>query len=218
MTAAAEDGGGDRRDYSEYRAWYAWVLRHTRWIPPVLMWIGHYALWVMPVYIVAAIAADATGRPYWSAWVGGAAIIAFWGAIIIDNSYHSAKLCERCMGATPLDPQAAVERWKPALKADHRNKLILLILLANFVWVFGVGNVLVDGAHWAGIPKHHDVWAYFLQDLSTLIIIPAYWLIQRVHRDLYPWCPWCHWDDGGDEEKVPDPDPEDHGVKPPVLS
>ena len=122
------------------------------------------------------------------------------------------------MGATPLDPQAAVERWKPALKADHRNKLILLILLANFVWVFGVGNVLVDGAHWAGIPKHHDVWAYFLQDLSTLIIIPAYWLIQRVHRDLYPWCPWCHWDDGGDEEKVPDPDPEDHGVKPPVLS
>jgi hypothetical protein len=213
MTTAAEDGG-DRRDIRQYRPWYAWVLRHTRWVQPALMWVGHFSLWLFIPYVVLSLTTDLAGRPTWLGWVALPALVLFWGSVLIDNSYHAAKLCERCMGGTPLDPEASVDKWRPALRLDHRNGLMLLILLANLIWTFGVGNLLVDGAHWAGLPRHHDTWAYLLQDLPSLVIISSYWIIQRVHRDLYPWCPWCHWGDGGDEETVPDPDPEGNGVKP----
>jgi hypothetical protein len=206
-TATAGEGDG-----SQYRPWFRFLWRHTRWVPSALMWIGHYSLWLFIPYLVLSIATDAAGRPDWLSWIALPALIAFWGSVIIDNGYHSAKLCERCMGGTPLDPQAAVEKWRPALRADHRNGMILAILLANIAWTFGAGSLLVNGG--LGLPKHHDVWAYLLQDIPSLIIITSYWIIVRVHRDLYPWCPWCHWGDGGKHEAVPDPDPEDHGVKP----
>jgi hypothetical protein len=205
MTTAAEDGDGRR---------YAWMRRHTGWMPGALMWTGHYALWMTIPYIVLTVISDVTGQPGWLTWVLAPAIVLFYGSVIIDSQYHHARLCGRCFAAAPLDPQAAVDKWRPVLRADHKNRMILAILGANFLWSVLIGSLLVDGVRWAGLPAHHAAWAYLLHDLPVIVIVISYWVMARKHRDLYPWCPWCHWRDGGDEEEIPDPDPEDHGVKP----
>ena len=206
MTTAAEDGGGRRRG--------AWVRRHAGWVPGALMWTGHYALWMTIPCIVLIVISDVTGRPGWMSWVLAPALLLFYAPLIIDRQYHHARLCDRCFAATPLDTQAAVDKWRLVLRANHRGRLILAILLANLLWGILAAALLITGVRWAGLPAHHSAWAYLLQDLPVIITVASYWAMTRKHRDLYPWCPWCHWGDGGDEEKAPDSDPEDHGVKP----
>jgi hypothetical protein len=179
------------------------------------MLAGHYALWLAIPFTALIIAADATGRPGWLTWTEAGAQAAFIAALIISFTYHDAKLCERCMAATPLDPQAAVNRWRPALRLDHTRWLLLIVLIANLAWGQLTAYLFINGVHALGLPRHHAPWAYFTQDIPMVIIIVGYWTILRVHRNLYPWCPWCKWGrGGGPQEAVPDPDPEDHGVKP----
>jgi len=202
MTTAADD------NYGRYRAWYAWVLRHTRWLQPFLLWCGHYILWLLALYAAAVLAVDLAGRPDILTWAETGA----WGVmmilVVVSMTYHQAKLCERCAGSTPLDPQAAVEKWKPALRLNHRNTLIPVILIANIAWQAAIGDLVVGGVHAWGLPRHHDIWAYLLQDIPALIILGGFFVIDWIHRNLYPWCPWCHWGGEGDAEIVPDPDPE----------
>jgi hypothetical protein len=218
MTATTGDSGHGP-DYSQYRPWAAWLHRHTRWVPPALMWAGHYCLWFAIPFIVLILADDGAGRPVGLTGAVTAGWFVFIAAIITDRNYHAPRLCERCMGAAPLDPQAAVERWRPALRADHNQRLMFTLLAANLIWIIGTQNLLVNGIRAAGLPAHHDVWAYCLQDIPSLIIMVAYFIAVRIHRDLYPWCPWCHWGDGGGpEETAPVPDPEDHGARNPSLS
>jgi hypothetical protein len=198
MTTAAEDGGDRRRG--------AWVRRRAEWVPGALMWTGHYALWMTIPYIVLTVISDTTGQPDWELWAAVPAIMLFYGSVLIDSQYHHARLCDRCFAAAPLDPQAAVDRWRPVLRTYHRRGVVLVFLAAAFGWSI-LSALLVTGAY-------HTAWAYLLHDLPVIVIVTSYWAMSRKHRDLYPWCPWCHWRDGGDEEKAPDPDPEDHGVKP----
>ena len=133
MTAATGDGG-DHRDYSQYRPWFAWVLRHTRWIPPALMWAGHYFLWLSLPFAALILAGDGTGRPGWLGVLAAAGWFVWFAAVFTDIRYHAPRLCERCMGATPLDPQAAVERWRPALRANHSRWILLGLLIVNLFW------------------------------------------------------------------------------------
>lgn len=200
MTTASDD-------YSRHRPWLAWVLRHTRWTRPGLMWTGHYILALLAAYAAVVLATDLAGRPDALVWTETGLWI--WALLLIITSvtYHQARLCRRCAGGTPLDPEAAVEKWRPALRLDHRNLLVLAVLLANICWQVLTGNLIVSGVHALGLPRHHDVWAYLLQDIPGLIIVGGYFAVDHIHRKLYPWCPWCHWRDGGEEETVPEPDP-----------
>jgi len=121
-------------DDSQYRPWFRFVRRHTRWCPPALMRLGHHALWLTVPFMALVLAADLSGRPGWLTWVTAGAQLAWFGAILTDAGYHAARLCERCMGATPLDPQAAVERWKPALRLEHRSGVLIAVLAVNLTW------------------------------------------------------------------------------------
>jgi hypothetical protein len=194
-------------DDSQYRPWFRFVRRHVRWYPPALMRFGHYALWLVIPFMAVVIANDAAGRPGWLTWAAGGAQFGWFGALFTNVSYHAARLCERCGRATPLDPQAAVEQWKPALRLEHRQGFVLVILAANLAWTLAAGSLLVNGTHALGLPAHHVIWAYLLQDVPAVLIISGFFLVERVHRDLYPWCPWCKWGKGGPPELVPDPDP-----------
>jgi hypothetical protein len=202
-----QDAGG-----GQWRPWVRFVLRHTRWLRPALMWAGHYSLWLTIPWIAVAFADDAAGRPGWLAHLALAAWGILWFTLTIDSGYHYARLCERCAAATPLDPQAAVDRWRRVLRLDHRRRFVTAIILAAFIWALGVGYMLISGVHSVGLPAHHHNWAYLLQDVPIVLLIACYFVVNRIHRALYPWCPWCRWDGGGDHEGAPDPGPEDHGV------
>lgn len=216
--AVQETPGSGEPDFSRYRAWYAWVLKHTRWIRPALMWLGHYILWLLGAYVLLSLANDLSARPGWLILAVGAYWFTMLGVIIFAMTYHQAKLCARCGGSTPLDPQAAVGRWKPALRLHHRQGIVMLMVLASMIWQVAVGLLLIQGVHALHLPPHHAIWAYLLQDILGFIVVFVYFTIDRVHRRLHPWCPWCHWGDGGDEEAIPAPDPEDHGVKTPSVT
>lgn len=203
MTTQAVPGGDGRQ-------WRPWARRALR----LAMLAGHYSLWLLLPWAGLAVARDITGRPSWMTWIETAAQVILFAALVTDRGYHHARLCERCAGATPLDPQAAVERWKPALRRDHQDWFMFRVLSAGIAWSIGTGYALVSGVPAAGLAAHRVLWAYLLQDLPVMAVVAGYYIVSRVHRNLYPWCPWCHWDHGGEHEAVPDPDPEDHGVKP----
>jgi hypothetical protein len=195
----ATDAPGDR----PLRPWAAWVARRFRWLPDVLMWTGHYAIYILLAYAAGAVAYNVSGRLGWLSWPVTALAIAWIVSFSADMSYHESRLCERCIAATPLDPQKAVDRWRPALRLFHRKNLYVGTLLAMIAWIF-LSSIFLPGKHgWTAIT-----------DTIIVAVIVVSGGISWTHRRLYPWCPWCRWGKGGHPEVVPDPDPEDHGVKP----
>jgi hypothetical protein len=215
MSVTSTGDGPWGRDPSHYRPWFAWVLRRTRWVPGMIMWTGHYFPVLVIVLGITILISDAAGRPRWSLWIVYPLLVIWFANMTFGTRFHDAKLCTRCGEATPLDYQGEVEKWKPALRLEHRPWLIFAILAATITFSVAINHLLIIGIRQAGLPPHHYVWAYFLQDIPIIIAIAASYTADWQHRRLYPWCPWCHWGDGGDEEFVPDPDPEDHGVKNP---
>jgi hypothetical protein len=170
---------------------------------PYFMWGGHYAPRILAVTVIVAIASDLAGSPGFMTWPVAVVFTAGTAAFILDKMYHEPRLCERCITASPLDPQAAVDRWRQALRWEHGRRVKILLLLACVAWFFTAG---FRGAHPGAL--------YGAIDAVALLVLASSYVAMYVHRRLYPWCPWCHWDDGGPRELVPDPDPEDHGVKP----
>jgi hypothetical protein len=156
-----------------------------------LMAAGHYSWVFMVVFVAFALAAIVTSnRLLWLDIVADVAMVAWWFALgVLDKRYHEARLCERCVHAAPLDPQAAVDRWKAALKTEHFPVLVLAALV----------SVLV--VSWL-VPQHG--WPHLLARLLTLAAFMLLYVPEYVHRRLYPWCPWCRWEDDGDPEQVPE--------------
>lgn len=177
--------------------------RELRGLGQALMFTGHYALWVLLAYAAGAIAYNASGTPGWLSWPVGVLAVAWILSFGADAAYHDSHLCERCIAATPLDTQKAVDRWRPALWLFHRKRLYVGTLLAMIAWIF-ISAIIFRGHHW---------WTDIANSVIVIVLVIS-GVITWTHRRLYPWCPWCNWGKGGDEEKVPDPDPEDHGVKP----
>jgi hypothetical protein len=155
---------------------------------------GHYSqffLLALAPFLIAWLVAgvpdsgliDMAADVAWAAWLV---------TMLADTFYHQNRLCERCIRVTPLDPQAAVDRWRPALRAVHSPRL-------------GIASVAVFAAFALGsalVPSHS--LEKRLIALPVLAVIAGWFTAQYKHRRLQPWCPWCHWDDGGDEELVPD--------------
>lgn len=183
------------------------------------MWAGHYEPAFMAASLAAFTAGDLTRHRYPALTVfADLTVLAWLAATIAGMRWHEPGLCERCAAATPLDPQAAVTRWKPALRLAHSRWFRAAAVATVLAWdLAGSVTMSVNGRHVFGMPGGPWYYAAVL-----LLGIPAYALLASVvltgrkHRQLYPWCPYCNWDDGGEEETIPEPDPEDDGVPSPA--
>ena len=158
-----------------------------------LMWLGHHSVHLMVVAIGSSIAEVATGNTQnvvgvindlaWIVWT--VSLFAGW-------NYHDSRLCERCVAATPLDTQAAVDRWRPALRWEHRLRWRLAVLIVSTALLVWTGSF------------HPEPWWGWLAVIPAILGYSSIFISAWQHRRLYPWCPFCRWDDGGDEEVSPD--------------
>jgi hypothetical protein len=181
MTTASESGG----------------RRHNS----TLMWLGHHSIKIMVPAMLIVVAYYLTGlynAPDPVGWTIAGVWLFWYFTMTLDERYHEARLCERCVAATPLDPQAAVSRWKPALRATHARNARTAVLILILAWAFG-------GAY---VVSSHS-WPYRAGGVLVALILAGIAVADWVHRKLYPWCPWCNWGGGGEHEEVPDPDPAD---------
>jgi hypothetical protein len=163
------------------------------------MWAGHYSIRVMIPAVALIVFYNAAGRPGGDngvfSWVVSGVWILWFATVILDFSYHEERLCERCIAATPLDPQKAVTRWDRFLRLYHHMRVVKILTFAIIVWFFA--GPWVGGHHW---------WAYAINVVAFLLIGVTF-TMTHTHRRLYPWCPYCKWGGRGEPEVVPDPDP-----------
>lgn len=171
MTTQDKPGRGDRR---------------------AIMWLGHYSVFVLWGGIALFIANDAVGQPSARPWFWIVTVVSVvWIGSLFADGYHEDRLCERCIAASPLDPAAAVQRWRPALWWTHQKRLSLIVMLAAL-------SVFVCNALF-----HHPPWWLSALSILAFLVLGISFAVTYQHRRLYPWCPYCHWDDGGDEEISP---------------
>lgn len=163
------------------------------------MWAGHYSIRIMIPAVFLLVAFTVAGRPGGDngvlSWIVTAVWLAWYVTIMFDFHYHEARLCERCIAATPLDPQKAVNRWDRLLRVYHSKKVLIGMTISVVAWFFTAP--WVAGHHW---------WGNAIS-LVALLVIAVILTTSHVHRRLYPWCPYCRWGGRGDAEVVPDPDP-----------
>jgi len=164
----------------------------------LLMTAGHYGAWLIAGLIPVTIATSNKGIYDGPAGIAGTILVTLLlGSWLAGTAQHTRSLCGRCAASTPLDPQAAVRRWRPVLKIMHsRRAACLSVTVAGLL----IGSAFLPGGQTASpaiiMACSGIAGATWLQIASTR------------HQRLQPWCPWCHWDDGGDEEVTPEvPDP-----------
>jgi hypothetical protein len=157
------------------------------------MWLGHYTPGLLITSIGVTVIAAATGDQL---GVAGDVAVVVWiiaaFSLFIGGHYHDSRLCGRCVAAAPLDPQAAIERWRPALWWAHKTLWMSLATFAAVGWFIWLGQY------------HHVPWWAWIPTVPAALVYAGVFISARQHSRLYPWCPWCHWNDGGDEEIAPD--------------
>lgn len=160
----------------------------------LLMATGHYSIYILWVAVIVNFADLIVygNTNTLAGYITAAPWVVWWGSYFADRGYHQERLCEKCIAGTPLDTQAAVTRWRWALKTHHMPWVVLIVLLTALALEF-TGNSF----------KHTPTWAIFA-DAGVVLAIGVDNIMTWQHRRLYPWCPYCHWDDGGDHEVAPD--------------
>lgn len=171
------------------------VDRMARIIPERLaMWLGHYSTALLLAATAASVADAAMGQPDGLVnWILSAVWVAAIAAFMTDMGRHREHLCERCIAATPLDPQAAVTRWRQVLRLQHERRPMLALFGVILAWDFASGSLF----------RHPPGWVLAVNALVAVIIGASYAITWK-HRQLYPWCPFCRWDEGGAHEVSPD--------------
>lgn len=162
------------------------------------MWAGHSHNKIFIVVASFLVVGDVLGNPQSGVlyWVTLPVLIAWGYSLWAAMVPHRKQLCERCISAAPLDPQAQVKRWDKALRLSHGKRLIIGIGVIVAVKVLVLDHLFGTGT-----------WAYAM-DGTVLFTLGVTGAAQDLHRKLQPWCPYCHWDDGGKAEIVPQvPDP-----------
>ena len=157
---------------------------------PLLLWLGHYSLPFLWVFVAVAVISGVThwGFLTWVTSVTTAVLV----VTVLASVRHDARLCERCIAATPLDPQAAVQAWRPVLRLYHRRWLSPAVLAVVLT------GLLLPAAY------RHPPWWAVTANVTAFVLTGLLWTVAQRHRKLYPWCPWCRWEDGGDYEASPD--------------
>jgi hypothetical protein len=157
------------------------------------MWLGHYSTVLLLAAVATSVADDATGQSQGALeWAASAVWLAWIAAFTADIGRHQERLCERCIAASPLDPQAAVTRWRGVLRLHHARRAGLALLGGIIAW--DVVNSLF---------RHPPAWALAI-DALTAVVLGASYAVTWQHRRLYPWCPFCRWGEGGAHEVSPD--------------
>jgi hypothetical protein len=158
------------------------------------MWLGHYATHLLLAAVAASVADDAMGQPGGVVqWAAVAAWTVWIAAFLVDGGFHRERLCERCVAASPLDPQAAVDRWRRALRLHHARAVMVAVLAGVVGWNLASGALF----------RHPPAWALAVSALASVTLGASY-AVSWQHRRLYPWCPFCRWGEGGAEEVSPD--------------
>lgn len=94
-----------------------------------VMWLGHYSTLLLLAAVAMSVADDATGQSQGTVeWVAAAVWLAWVAALMADIGRHREHLCERCIAASPLDPQAAVTRWRRVLRLHHARGATVAVL------------------------------------------------------------------------------------------
>ena len=107
-------------------------------------------------------------------WAAAAPWLAWAAAFLADAGRHQERPCERCIAASPLDPEAAVSRWEAALLLHHRKAAKVTALSAALAW--DVASAVV---------RHPPWWANAL-DVPALAVVGAGYVVAWQHRWMHP--------------------------------
>lgn len=184
--------------------------------PAIAEMIGHYTdpLWA-PAMVASGVTSAVIPVGSTLGWAFSLVYVAvIFGAVACNVFAHGGtRLCERCVRADPLDPQAAVERDRIWLKIFHRvSRHVVLHIRSTHVPLptsfFAL--LLFCLAAQLAIRLIFDPGKQAMAFVSLLTVtIPLASVLWATHRHnrLKPWCPFCRRDDGGDEVEAPEPDP-----------
>lgn len=163
---------------SSPREWWPWI-GHNAW----RLQLAVFVVWAVSLFLTSVL----------SVLVLVASLVVYI-TLTIAEVVHDHKLCDECIAAWPLDPQAEVEQRRGWLRMEHRwADVRRWITVAISIVVVGIAvglavMVVVTGQSW---PQRAFSIALYVWFGST-----AY--SRHVHKRLEPWCPWCHRDDGDD--------------------
>lgn len=125
-------------------------------------------------------------------------MIAFFLAIFLNNK-HFGEMCERCLGKMPLNPDAAVKRWKWALRSVHKIINFGAKKLIAFAVIFcGIYQIA-----WYTLP-HYSITNNVLYSVAG-VTVGAFSVMASKHQQLQPWCPWCRGNGGHAHSEQPNP-------------
>lgn len=169
---------------------------------------GHYGLPALPWLLFTTVTPDLFSRDSSTVWNVVAGVVLF----LLPGIYvHERYLCARCVGALPLNPQAAVER-------------AIIHLLVYHLVACHVRPVRL-GAYLLGVAAVQAMFLDHRQDAAVtavLLTLPFATFLGSAlkHRRLRPWCPWCRSGGGGDDDGLEDPGPphDPHGKTQPVMA
>lgn len=170
----------------------------------------HYASYAVPALVGGAILIGAAspwrvtswnpldnlhhsaGLFSWASLASLGYVAALWAAIYV-SMLHTSRPCLVCAARLPLDPQAATERARPLLRLHHRSE----------PWL-GYRPML---AYMAGVFLLPPGWPLNIWMIVAMSALLGVLVAATRHEKLQPWCPWCRRDDGGEDERMPEPDP-----------
>jgi hypothetical protein len=196
MTATA--GASDRPDGTPlFRLAMLWGHYGPRWVPYLYSYL--FVSIALRIWDV---------DPGWMTWPRRVLSLIFATALIgsmLCERVHDRNMCLRDLRSSEvlLDPQGAASKNDRALRFWHDSRRSRI---ATFLAAFALLASALAGRDLA-------VWAQVaLTVLGGAGVGAAVWVlhVQKVHRQLKPWCPLCrHGGRGprGDHDHTPTPDP-----------
>ncbi len=176
------------------------------------MWWGHHSARWLPIPSAVGMTLLATSwwlpdlPPAQHALLLAAPMAVFSSAVLgmlCADLVHGRNLCLRCVNDPPLlNPQAAVDRRRGALRFFHAGRRMRVALALVFV---SVAALVVGPSSMLPTFGRAAVTAVFAAGVATNVYLTH---VFGTHRRLQVWCPWCRRGDGPDDpQTAPTPDP-----------
>lgn len=167
-------------------------------------YLGHRYTTVMAITFAYSVTASIIVRNMSNAvqWIGFGPLVAVCTVMILSANQHKTNLCSYCFDEFPLDTGSAVKKNIRKLKQYHwiddNSKLFEFWMFALMAAIFGFSFA-------KGNAGYFGTQSLFIVIAVTLYISQR---TEKMHHQLYPWCPFCDHGHGEDEEVMePEPDP-----------